>query len=109
MRGESTVHPERAARPIGESAESSSVEAVVQAASVTTNNEMRDGHLKSPDFFDTANHPTLELRSTSITPTGEDRYALAADLTIRGVTRPVVFDLEFQALAPLPQPIQFCG
>ena len=71
---------------IGASPEASSVSAVVQAGSITTNNEMRDGHLKSPDFLDLENHPTLTLRSTAVRPKG-DRYELEADLTIRGVTK----------------------
>jgi polyisoprenoid-binding protein YceI len=80
---------------IGENAEASSVNAVVQAASITTNNEMRDGHLKSPDFLDLENHPTLTLTSTKITPKGGDRYTLTADLTLRGVTKSVDFDLNY--------------
>jgi polyisoprenoid-binding protein YceI len=84
---------------IGDSAESSSVSAVVQAGSITTNNEMRDGHLKSPDFLDLDNHPTLTLRSTAVRPKGE-RYELVADLTIRGVTKSVIFDLEFLGSGP---------
>lgn len=85
---------------VGESPETSSVVATVQAGSVTTNNEMRDGHLKSPDFFDLENHPTLELRSTKITPAGGNDYKLTADLTIRGVTKSVVFDLEYLGTHP---------
>ena len=85
---------------IGESADSSSVSATVQAASITTNNEMRDGHLKSSDFLDLENHPTLALRSTKVTPKGGDNYVLDTDLTIRGVTKPVSFDLEFLGAGP---------
>ena len=85
---------------VGENAESSSVTATVQAASITTNNEMRDGHLKSSDFLDLENHPTLSLRSTKIAPKGGDNYELETDLTIRGVTKPVTFDLEFLGAGP---------
>jgi polyisoprenoid-binding protein YceI len=85
---------------IGESIEDSSVEATVQAASITTNNEMRDGHLKSADFLDLENHPTLTLKSTKITPKGGNDYAMQADLTIRGVTKSVTFDLEFLGAGP---------
>lgn len=84
---------------IGDSAESSSVSAVVQAASITTNNEMRDGHLKSPDFLDLENHPTLTLASKAVRAKG-DHYELEADLTIRGVTKTVLFDLEFLGTGP---------
>lgn len=84
---------------IGDSAEASSVTAVVQAASITTNNEMRDGHLKSPDFLDLENHPTLTFTSTSVTSKGSD-YELVGDLTIRGVTKQVTFDLEYLGTGP---------
>jgi polyisoprenoid-binding protein YceI len=85
---------------VGETPETSSVVATVQAASITTANEMRDGHLKSPDFLDFENHPTLELRSTSITPKGGEHYAMVADLTIRGITKSVTFDLEYLGSGP---------
>ena len=61
---------------------------------------MRDGHLKSSDFLDLENHPTLALRSTKVTPKGGDNYVLDTDLTIRGVTKPVSFDLEFLGAGP---------
>jgi polyisoprenoid-binding protein YceI len=89
---------------IGDSAETSSVSATVQAASITTANEMRDGHLKSPDFLDLESHPTLELRSTSITSKGGDNYALVADVTLRGVTKSVTFDLEYLGSGPSMAP-----
>ena len=85
---------------VGDSVESSRVEATVQAASITTNNEMRDGHLKSPDFLDFENHPTLTLVSTKITPKGDSTFQLLADLTVRGVTKPIVFDLEYLGTGP---------
>ena len=80
---------------IGDSIETSSVEATVQAASITTNNEMRDGHLKSADFLDLENHPTLTLTSTKLVEKGNDKIEMLADLTIRGVTKTVPFDVEF--------------
>ena len=84
---------------IGDSAEASKVSATVQAASITTNNEMRDGHLKSADFLDLENHPTLTLVSKSVRANGS-KYVLEADLTIRGVTKTVNFDLEFLGTGP---------
>ncbi len=79
---------------IGDTPETSKVEAVVQAASITTNNEMRDGHLKSADFLDLENFPTLTFTSTKVTPKGSD-FEMTGDLTIRGVTKSVTWDLEF--------------
>jgi len=85
---------------IGETAETSSVTATVQAGSITTNNEMRDGHLKSPDFLDLENHPTLEFVSNKITAKSGDLYNLEAELTLRGVTKTVNFELEFLGTGP---------
>ena len=80
---------------IGATPEDSKVSATVQATSITTNNEMRDGHLKSPDFLDLENHPTLTLVSKKITAKGGDKYTLTADLTLRGVTKEIDFDLTY--------------
>ncbi len=85
---------------VGATPETSSVQATVQASSITTLNEMRDGHLKSPDFLDFENHPTLELKSTSIRPKGASDYELVADLTVKGVTKSVTFNLEFLGTGP---------
>ncbi|HEX5632285.1 MAG TPA: YceI family protein [Gemmatimonadales bacterium] len=65
-----------------------SVEIVIQAASIDTRHEKRDTHLRSADFFDVANHPTLTFRSTSVQVSGES-VTLKGDLTIRGTTKPV--------------------
>lgn len=89
---------------IGDSIENSSVEAVAQASSITTDNEMRDGHLKSADFLELEKFPTLTLKSTKITPKGGDNYEMVADLTIKGVTKPVTFDLEYLGTSPSMQP-----
>ncbi len=89
---------------IGETPESSSVEATVQAASITTNNEQRDGHLKSVDFLEIESHPTLTLKSTKVTPKSGDLYEMVADLTIKGVTKSVTFELEFLGAGPSMAP-----
>lgn len=57
--------------------------------SVDTNNPQRDGHLKSPDFFDAANHPELTFTSKNVTKKSASDYVVTGDLTIRGVTREV--------------------
>ena len=77
------------------------VEASVDATSVSTDDPSRDGHLKSGDFFDAENHPTWTLRSTGIKADGSD-YIMMADLTIRGVTRPIEFELEFEGVTKDP-------
>jgi polyisoprenoid-binding protein YceI len=75
----------------------STVQADVQLGSVSTGDENRDGHLKNADFFEVDANPTMNFTSRSITPKGGD-YELAGDLTIKGITKPVVFDLEFEGV-----------
>jgi len=78
--------------------ENSWVEAEVDAASIDTQNEMRDGHLKSPDFLDVEKYPTLYFKSTSIEHVNDEEYRVTGNLTIpwchergdsvRGIQRP---------------------
>ena len=75
----------------------STVTVTIQAASVTTGNEQRDGHLKTPDFFDIANYPQITFVSTDVERDGTE-WAITGDLTINGVTKPVTFDLEFDGV-----------
>lgn len=79
--------------------EDSSVTATVDATSLTTGQEQRDGHIRSADFFDVEKYPEWAFRSTGLTAKGED-FVLAGDLTIKGVTRPVEFDLELGGFGP---------
>jgi polyisoprenoid-binding protein YceI len=71
----------------------------IVADSISTGNEQRDAHLRSNDFFDMAQYPEITFQSTGIEVRGEDRFAVTGDLTIKGVTKPVVFDLEFTGAA----------
>jgi polyisoprenoid-binding protein YceI len=66
----------------------------VDTASIDTGDEMRDGHMRSPDFFDVENHPKMVFETKSITPRGGDRYAVVGDLTIKGVTREIELQYE---------------
>lgn len=72
-----------------------SVDASAATASIWTDNEKRDGHLRSADFFDAEKYPSLTFKSTKVTANGKNKYKIAGDLTMRGVTKPVVFDGEF--------------
>jgi Uncharacterized conserved protein len=72
----------------------SQVEATIEAASINTRDADRDTHLKSADFLDVEKFPKLSFTSTSVTRKGEDELAVEGDLTIRGVTRKVVFAVE---------------
>jgi polyisoprenoid-binding protein YceI len=72
----------------------STVEVTIDAASINTREPQRDEHLRSADFFDVANHPTLTFQSRRVEALGAENFKLTGDLTIRGVTRPVTFDVE---------------
>ena len=72
----------------------SRVDVTIDAASVNTRDPQRDAHLKSADFFDVEKFPTLTFKSTKVTRVGDDELSVAGDLTIHGITRPVVFDVE---------------
>ncbi len=76
----------------------------MQTASISTDNEMRDGHLKSGDFLEQETYPTATLKSTKITAKSGDKYELVADLTLRGVTKPVTFELEYLGTGPSMAP-----
>ena len=88
---------------IAENPEDSVLDATVQAASIHTNQSMRDDHLRTNDFLDVENYPTLTLKSTGIKRITDEDWKLTADLTVRGVTRPVDFDLEFLGEGPSMQ------
>ena len=72
----------------GEHPEQSSAEVVIQAASFDSGNAQRDGHVRSADFLDVENHPTLTFRSREVRVDGDD-FVLVGDLTVRGTTQPV--------------------
>lgn len=68
------------------------VELTADAASIYTDNDKRDEHLRSADFFDAAKYPTLTFKSTSLTKKSDNKYALVGDLTMHGVTKPVTLE-----------------
>jgi len=70
------------------------IEASIDAASIDTANEKRDGHLKSPDFFDVAKFPTITFKSKTITAAGAGKAKVTGDLTLHGVTKEVVLEVE---------------
>ena len=72
----------------------SRVEVSIDAATVSTREPQRDKHLKSSDFLDVKRYPTMTFRSNRIASTGADSYELSGELTIRGVTRQVMLDVE---------------
>jgi len=77
------------------------IEATIKAASVNTNHEKRDAHLRSPDFFDVEKYPTITYRMKSYSKT-EDGYQAVGDLTLHGVTKEILLDGHFNGVAKDP-------
>jgi polyisoprenoid-binding protein YceI len=77
-------------------------------ASISTRSADRDNHLKSADFFDVENNPSIDFVSTSITKDG-DNFKVTGDLTIKEVTRPVTFDVEFGGKGTNPWGVEVYG
>lgn len=86
---------------IAEDRLASTVTASVEMASVQTGDEGRDAHLRTGDFFDVEQYPTMTFVSTGIRPDGDD-FVLTGDLTIKGVTRSVEFELEYEGASTDP-------
>jgi polyisoprenoid-binding protein YceI len=80
---------------VAENVEDSIVDAVIRADSIHTNQSQRDDHLRTNDFLDVPNYPTLTFRSTGLKHVEGSEWTLSGDLTIRGVTQNVDLDLEF--------------
>jgi polyisoprenoid-binding protein YceI len=76
-----------------------SVTAEIDVASLNTGNEQRDGHVKSADFFDAEHYPVATFTSTSVRPNGE-AYILDGNFTLKGVTKTISLDLEFNGVSP---------
>jgi polyisoprenoid-binding protein YceI len=88
---------------VAENPEESTLEAEVKTASIHTNQSMRDDHLRTNDFLDAETYPTLTLKSTGVKKVSDTEWKLLTDLTIRGATKPVEFDLEFLGEGPSMQ------
>jgi len=71
------------------------VDATVNTKTINTNNSKRDEHLRSPDFFEAEKYPAMTLTKTKVTDVSGNKAKLHGDLTLRGVTKPVVFELEY--------------
>lgn len=74
----------------------------IDAASINTEDEKRDGHLKSADFFDVAKYPTITFKSKSFKKVDANKYKLVGDLTMHGVTKSVELDIIFKGMAKSP-------
>jgi polyisoprenoid-binding protein YceI len=75
--------------------EQSTVEVIIETASVNTDNDMRDKDLRSPNFFDVEKFPEMTFRSKSVKRTGQNTADVTGDLTMHGVTKEIVLKVEF--------------
>lgn len=87
---------------IAEDPERSRVEADVTVASLNTGNADRDAHLRSRDFFDADRYPTITFRSTEVRARSDDSWEVVGDLTVRGVTRAVTLQVDFDGANASP-------
>lgn len=88
---------ELAERPV-----ESKISVTIDATTVDTRDENRDNHLRTNDFFDVPNHPTWTFESTAIRETSPTEWEVDGDLTIRGTTRPVTLQAEFEGVVTDP-------
>lgn len=83
--------------------EAGKINVTIQTASISTDNEMRDHHLQSPDFFDAAKYPTIKFKSTGVAKGDSDnQYKVTGNLTIHGATKPVTLDVEYLGADTMP-------
>jgi polyisoprenoid-binding protein YceI len=75
---------------------------VAEMDSISTNNEQRDAHLRTSDFFEVEKYPELKFKSTKIEKTGSDIFALHGELTLKGVTKPAKLNVEFNGTTKDP-------
>lgn len=88
----------------GADATSARIDATIDATSIDTRVERRDADLKSPNFLDVAKYPTITFKSTKVEAAGPGKWKVTGDLTIHGVTKPVVLDVETSG-APIHDPM----
>ncbi len=82
----------------GKNVEKGSVEITAQIASIDTDNKKRDDHLRNPDFFDAEKFPTMIFKSKKVIKSSGSEFKLVGDLTIKGVTKEMTFDCEFNGV-----------
>jgi polyisoprenoid-binding protein YceI len=90
------------AKTEGEDFSTAKINVTVDMASIFTNNEHRDGHLRNADFFEVDKHPELKFSSSKIEATDGDAFVLYGELTLKGVTKPVKLDVEYSGVTKDP-------
>lgn len=83
----------------GENLADAKVEMIIDVASVDTDNDDRDNHLRSEDFFDAAKHPQITFKSTKVISSDGKKFQLVGDMTMKGVTKQVTFDCVYKGTA----------
>ncbi|MGH8995620.1 MAG: YceI family protein [Acidimicrobiales bacterium] len=87
---------------VGEDPTASSIQVTIDSDSVDTRDETRDNHVRTADFLDVANHPTITFTSTAVRPVEAGSWQVEGDLTVRGTTRPVVLDVTLEGVVQDP-------
>lgn len=87
----------------------SSVEATLEVASITTNDEKRDGHLASADFFETEKYPTITFVSKKVEAKSGEEFKVTGDLTMHGITKEVVLDVDYNGTGKNPWGMTVAG
>jgi polyisoprenoid-binding protein YceI len=87
---------------VGDDLAVATISATIDAESVNTAEEQRDAHLRSPDFFDAETFPQITFAATGLTPVDSETFAIAGDLTMHGVTRPVTLNAVVQGVETDP-------
>ena len=86
----------------GEDFSTAQINVTVDMASISTNNEQRDEHLRNSDFFEVENHPELTFKSTRIEKVDSDTFTLYGELTLKGITKPVKLNVEYNGVTKDP-------
>jgi polyisoprenoid-binding protein YceI len=87
----------------------SSVEATIDATSITTHDEKRDGHLASADFFEVEKYPTITFKSTKVEAKHSDEFKVTGDLTMHGITKEVTLEVEYNGSGKNPWGMTVAG
>ena len=83
--------------------ENGTIDVTIQTTSIDTDNERRDNHLRSPDFFDVENYPVMTFKSKKIVKKGDNEFEIVGDLTIRDITKEITLDAELNGIINDPQ------